>query len=191
MNTEPDSQSERVRPSEDQTAMAIPGFIRSAGGRESVSTEPVPLTRGAVGETVAEDQSFINIREVRDWCKEAREHKPPLVSSTTAFSLSVGLVIGFAPAYAATDVATNGVWKGIFLLGAIIGIGGVILSLLAMVMELPNVRKRLHRVARPTDLERLADRMHGACENGRLRAAAAERALQRELDERKEAGAAS
>lgn len=147
--------------------------------------ETLPVLRGAVGSTVAEDVSFINVREVSDWCREAREYRPPLLSSATLFSLSLGLLVGFAPAYAATDVQGNGVWKGLFLAGAILGGVGCVLSLFSMVFELRR-RSDEQSQRRPTPLQRLASRMEGACEKGLLRAAAAEAAL-RERQEKERA----
>jgi MFS family permease len=133
---------------------------------------------------LAEDQSFINVREVEDWCKECREYKPPVLNATTFLAISLGALVGFLPALAATDSKRNGVWWGIFLLGSIIAGVGCIIALLAMVIEMPRVRKKLHREHRPSTHERLADRMEGASEKGRLRAAAAEEALRAEEEKR-------
>src|SRR5438874_1878588 len=105
--------------------------------------ETLAVTRGPVGSTLAEDVSFINVREVGDWCKESREYKPPLLSSVTLFTLSLGLLLGFVPAFAATDVHTHGGWWGIFLAGSILGGAMTILSLLAMAVELPWVSNKL------------------------------------------------
>jgi hypothetical protein len=138
--------------------------------------ETVSITRGAVDETVAEEPSFITVREVGDWCRECREYRPEVLNSTTALAISLGALVGFLPAFAATDSKRNGGWWGIFLFGSIIAVAGCILALLAMVVGLPSVQRLLHRKERPTSLERLADRMEGACEKGRLRAAAALRA---------------
>jgi hypothetical protein len=142
----------------------------------STPVSTVPLTRGAVDETLAEDPAFINVREVGDWCKECRDYKPQVLSATSLFAISLGALIGFLPALAATDSKTHGVWWGIFLLGSILAGTGCVAALLSMVIELPTVRGKLHRTKRPSPLERLADRMEGACEKGRLRAAAVLRA---------------
>jgi hypothetical protein len=144
----------------------------------------LPMTRGPVDQTLAEEPSFINVREVQDWCKESREYKPPILSSMTLLTLSLGVLVGFVPALAATDIDENGAWWGVFLSGTILGGVGCACAVLAMVVELPSVQKRLKRKKRPTALERLADRMEGACEKGRLRAAAAQDALRRERDEK-------
>jgi hypothetical protein len=148
--------------------------------------ETLPITRGALESTLAEDVSFINVREIRDWSKESREYRPPILSAATLFGLSLGLLGGFVPALAATDADVNGVWWGIFLFGSILGGVVCLLALLSMVLDSPWVRRKLHR-ERPTALERLADRMESACEKGLVRAAAAEDAL-REREEREREG---
>ncbi len=147
----------------------------------SERAETLALTRGPVGSTVAEDQSFINIREVEDWCKESRDYRPPLLSSITLFSVSLGLLVGFIPAFAATDIDENGAWWGAFLVGSIIGGIGCAAALVAMVV--PAIGNKMGHRKRLSPLERLAERMQRACEKGRLRAAAAESAL-RELEEK-------
>lgn len=152
----------------------------------SAHPETLPLTRGPVGSTLAEDASFINVREVGDWAKESREYKPPLLSCVTLFTLSLGLLAGFVPAFAATDVRQHGGWWGIFLCGSVLGVLLAVLSLLAMVVELPWLAEKLSRVKRPTPLERLADRMERACQGGLLRAAAADAALRREEEKARE-----
>ena len=81
--------------------------------RQETSPKTLPMLRGPVESTLAEDASFINVREVQDWCAESREYRPPLLSSATLLSLSLGALIGFVPAYLATDVRTDGVWKGL------------------------------------------------------------------------------
>jgi hypothetical protein len=139
-----------------------------------------PITRGEVGKTLAEPPSFINVREVRDWCKECREYRPQMLSATNLFAVSLGALVGFLPALAATNSKTNGGWWGIFFLGSVVAAVGCLVALLAMVMEMPSVRKRLGLSERPSMHQRLADRMDGACQAGLLRASAAEEALQRE-----------
>lgn len=146
------------------------------------------VTRGAVDPTMAEDVSFINVREIEDWCKESREYRPPLLSAMNLFILALGLLAGFVPAFAATDVDRNGGWWGIFLLGSIIGGVLCVCALISMVIELPRARKKLHHEAHISPLERLAERMQRASEKGLLRAAAAESALLRERQEKEREG---
>jgi hypothetical protein len=133
----------------------------------------VPITRGALDETLAEDPSFISVREVADWCRECREYKPQILSASSLFAISLGALVGFVPALAATDSDTQAVWWGVFLMGSIIAGAVCILALLAMVVELPTVMTLLHRKQRRSPMERLADVMERASEKGRLRAAAA------------------
>lgn len=147
----------------------------------------VPVTRGAVDETVAEEPSFITVREVRDWCRECREYKPPILSATSLFAISLGALVGFLPALAATHSETQPVWWGVFLMGSIVAGAVCGLSLLAMVVDLPTVTKLLHRKQRRSSLERMADVMQEASEKGRLRAAAALRAVEVEREEEKTA----
>lgn len=149
------------------------------------------VTRGAVDPTMAEDVSFINVREVEDWCKESREYRPPLLSSMNLLILALGLLVGFVPAFAATDVDENGGWWGIFLLGSIIAGGLCILALISMIVELPRVRRTLHREARMSPLDRLSERMQRASEKGLLRAAAAESALRERQEKEREDEVAS
>jgi hypothetical protein len=151
--------------------------------------EPTSLTimRSVEVSTLAEDVSFMNVREVEDWCKESREHRAPILSAANAFGLSLGALVGFLPAWAATDVHTHGGWWGLFLMGWIVAVVGCILSALSMLAEdVPKLRKFLGRERQPTPLERLAVRMERACEKGRLRAAAAEAALQAKEDAEKD-----
>jgi hypothetical protein len=140
-----------------------------------------------VDETVAEEPSFITVREVGDWCRECREYKPPILSATSLFTVSLGALIGFVPALAATHSDTQAVWWGVFLMGSIVAGAVCGLALLAMIVELPTITKALHRKRRRSPMERLADVMEGASEKGRLRAAAALRA---EKEKREEEGTA-
>jgi hypothetical protein len=154
-------------------------------------TETLPVYRSALESTMAEDPTLINVREVLDWCSESRDYRPPLASSTTLLSLSLGLLVGFGPAYAATDVSSNGVWKGLFLFGALLGLAGCICALIAMAAGSARIRNKFHIDKRPTALERLADRMENACQKGLLRAAAAEDALREKVEKERGEGGGS
>jgi hypothetical protein len=48
-----------------------------------------------------------------DWCRECRDYKPPVLTATTALAISFGLLVGFLPAWQATDSKTYGGWWGI------------------------------------------------------------------------------
>src|SRR5438128_694798 len=84
------------------------------------SDTSVAVTRGGIGSTVAEDPSFINVREIGDWCKECREYRPPILAAATLFGLSFGALLGFLPAYVATDAATSASWRGAFLMASVL-----------------------------------------------------------------------
>jgi hypothetical protein len=155
------------------------------------NTTVYPITRSGVGDTLAEDPSFINVRELNDWCRECREYKPSVVSATNLFAISLGAFAGFLPAWQATDVHQHGGWWGFFLFGTIAAVVGCGVALLAMVVQLPTVREKLHLKATRSMHDRLADTMEHACKAGLLRASAAEEALQREEEKARGQNAAA
>jgi hypothetical protein len=139
--------------------------------------------RGAIGITMGEDFSFIDERDIREWCKDAREHRPPLLTASTAFIFFAGVALTAAPAYLSTDAKHHGEWRGVFLVIALGSAVGCALALLSLIIHLPAFDKPLRkwglmppRISTP--LERLAERMQNACESGRPYAAAASAALE-------------
>lgn len=160
---------------------------------EAEQQPTLQTTRGEVGTTLAEHFSFINVREIEDWCKDARTHRPRAITATAGFGVGGSLLLGFIPALESTDLHEHGVWYGAFLVGALVGAAILVISTLVLIVQIPFLSARLRDWGlmgemTPSPLERLAERMEAACEKGLPIAAAATEALAREERE-KEKGA--
>lgn len=167
-----------------------PGTVPAANREDlrwqvSEQARAVRPTRGPVGMTMAEEFSFINVREIDDWCKDARQYRPSPWTAMSTFAISAGLLAGFVPAWQSTNAQAHAGWWGVFLAMSLVSALACFASLLALAVRMPAVAKKLRSSAAvpppvPTPLERLAERMEKACREGRPIAAAATAALERE-----------
>jgi hypothetical protein len=145
--------------------MNVEGNVSTAEvAREIESTS---INRSVVLPTRSEDASVINCREIEDWCRHCRDHRPPVLTATTGFVGSLGLFVGCLSGISSTSRPG---WHALFL-------GGTILTAIAMVVFLcvvaftyaPSVRNKLGRTQLPkTSLQRLADQMERAMTHNRV-----------------------
>lgn len=125
------------------------------------------VNQSAAVSTKAEDKSFINCREIEDWCRECRRFRPPIVNTWNALSLSLGLLVGFVTGLSSTDQKTEAAWWGVFVTGTAMSAVALVASILAMVVgHSDKVRKMMHLGNWAPVLEPLAERMERAKQKG-------------------------